>query len=200
MKKVIYTTAIIGASLMFQSCGNSSGNATDTSDTSKMAADSTAANEAALSADTANMEGLIADTTFASKAAIGGMAEVELGKLALNKATDAKVKDFASMMVNDHGKANEELKAITKSKNMMLPTGLDQEHQAVMEELKSKSGADFDKAYAKAMVDGHQKTLALMQQGSMGLKDAELKGFAAKTAPVVKHHLDMINTIEAELK
>jgi len=200
MKKLIYTTAIMGAVLIVQACGNSSGNANNTSDTTEMASDSTAAADAALTADTANMEGFIADTTFASKAAIAGMAEVELGKLALEKGSDAKVKDFASMMVKDHGKANAELKAIATSKKIVLPNGLDQEHKSVMEELKSKSGADFDKSYAKAMVEGHQKTLALMQQGSMGLKDAELKGFATKTAPIVKHHLDRINTIETELK
>jgi putative membrane protein len=200
MKKLIYTTAIFGAALMFQACGNNSGSSSDTSDTSAMATDSTAGAEASLSVDSADQKNFLADTTFASKAAIGGMAEVELGKLALEKGKDSKIRDFAAMMVKDHGKANEELKAIAKSKNLALPAGPDQKHKSVMDELETKSGADFDKAYAKAMVEGHQETLALMQQGNLGLKDAELKGFAAKTAPVVKHHLETISSIQAELK
>ncbi|WP_285056003.1 DUF4142 domain-containing protein [Pedobacter ginsengisoli] len=195
MKNLIYAMMISGVMFALQSCSNS-GSTTDTSDTSEMAADSMAA------ADTVSMAPapVSADTAFTSKAAIGGMAEVELGKLAQEKASNAKVKDFASMMVKDHGKANEELKAIASSKNILLPATLDQEHKTKLEELKLKSGADFDKAYAAAMVAGHQKTLTLMEDGSANLKDAELKGFAARTAPVVKHHLDLINSIQSELK
>jgi putative membrane protein len=193
MKKLIYVMAISGAIFSLQACGNNSSNSTETTDTSVVAADTTMASTS-VQADTG-----LTDTAFANKAAISGMAEVELGKLALEKAKDAKVKDFASMMVKDHGKANEELKAIAKAKNMTLPTSLDQEHQTKLEELRSKSGADFDKSYAAAMVEGHQKTLALMEQGS-NLQNAELRGFAGKTSPVVKHHLDMINSIQAQLK
>lgn len=186
--------AVLGAVCMFQACGNSSNSTENSSDTATVTTDSMVTN------DTTEMNAPIADTAFASKAAISGMAEVELGKLALEKASDSKVKDFASMMVKDHGKANEELKAIAKAKNIALPTALDQEHKTKMEELKFKSGAEFDKAYTMAMVEGHQKTLALMENGSQSLADAEFKGFAAKTAPVVKHHLDMINSIQAGLK
>lgn len=193
MKNLIYAMVISGGMFALQSCSNS-GSTTDTSDTSKMAADSMAA------ADTASMAPVSSDTAFTSKAAIGGMAEVELGKLAQEKASNAKVKDFASMMVKDHGKANEELKTIASSRNIVLPAALDQEHKTKLEELKLKSGADFDKAYAAAMVEGHQKTLTLMEDGSANLKDAELKGFAARTVPVVKHHLDLINSIQSELK
>jgi putative membrane protein len=195
MKNLIYVMMISGGMFALQSCSNS-GSTTDTSDTTEMAADSMAAADTASTAPAAAST----DTAFTSKAAIGGMAEVELGKLAQEKASNAKVKDFASMMVKDHGKANEELKTIASSKNIVLPATLDQEHKNKLEELKSKSGADFDKAYAAAMVEDHQKTLKLMEDGSANLKDAELKGFAAKTAPVVKHHLDLINSIQSELK
>ena len=82
----------------------------------------------------------------------------------------------------------------------MLPASLDAEHAKIREDLMAKSGADFDKAYAKAMVDGHKKTLDLMEDGSNNNQDADLKAFASKTAPVVKHHLEMIQKIESELK
>jgi putative membrane protein len=193
MKKLIYVLAISGA-FALQSCGNSSGGAADTSDSTEMSADSM------MSADSSSPEVAASDTTFANKAAVSGMAEVEFGKLALEKANNAKVKDFASMMVKDHGMANEELKGIASAKNIMLPAALDAEHAKIQQELNAKSGAEFDKAYVKAMVEGHQKTLALMEDGSQNNQDADLKAFAGKTAPVVKHHLELITKIQGELK
>jgi len=194
MKKLIYAIAISGAVIGFQSCGNSSKNAEETADTSAMATDTV------ISDDPAMVSTGTPDTAFSNKAAVSGMAEVAFGKLALEKGSHAKVKEFASMMVKDHSKANEELKSIAAAKSIVLPAALDAMHQTKYEELKSKSGADFDKAYTAAMVEGHEKTLALMEDGSKNLNDAELKAFAAKTAPVVKHHLEMINAIQAQLK
>lgn len=193
MKKLIYLFACTGA-LVFQSCGQRSDNAADTTDTIEMATDSNG------TSDIPVMESVTADTSFTNKAAIGGMAEVQFGKLALQKGTSPKVKDFATMMVKDHGKANEELKSIAMAKGLVLPTELDADHLAVQKELETKTGVEFEKAYIKAMVDGHQKTLALMEDGSTNLSDAELKAFAGKTAPVVKHHLDMITKMQAEMK
>ena len=143
---------------------------------------------------------MMADTTFASKAAVGGMAEVALGKMAASKGTDKQVKDFGNMMVMDHGKANAELMSIAKAKNITLLAGLDAEHQAKSDSLSKLSGADFDRAYVAAMVEGHKKTLALMQSEASNGKDAELKAFAAKTAPVVQMHLDHITKIQGNLK
>lgn len=194
MKKLIYVIAVSATAFAFQGCGNGSGSGTDTSDTSEMAADSMAA------VDTMAMSVEQMDIDFANKAAVGGLAEVEFGKLAQEKGTNAKVKDFAAMMVRDHGKANQELMALAKMKNINLPAVLDDEHMKKMEELKAKSGGDFDKAYVMAMVEGHQKTLALMQDAAQNCKDSDLKAFATKTAPIVKAHLDMITKIQAEVK
>jgi len=143
---------------------------------------------------------VLPDTVFANKAAVGGMAEVALGKMAAAKGAGKDVKDFGNMMVMDHGKANAELMSIAKAKNITLPAGLDAEHQAKSDSLSKLSGKDFDKAYVAAMVEGHKKTLALMQSEAANGKDTELKGFAAKTAPVVQHHLDEITKIQQGLK
>jgi putative membrane protein len=195
MKKLIYVLAVSAAALLFQGCGNGSGSATDTSDTTAMAADSMSAMQ-----DTSAMAADQMDIDFANKAAVGGMAEVEFGKLAQENSSDSKVKEFAGMMVKDHGMANEELSSIAKMKNITLPAALDDEHAKKFEELKSKSGKDFDKAYVMAMVEGHKKTLDLMTDAAANCKDSDLKAFAAKTAPTVKMHLDMINKIQAEMK
>jgi putative membrane protein len=143
---------------------------------------------------------VLSDTTFASKAAVGGMAEVALGKMAASKGTDSKVKDFGNMMVMDHGKANAELMSIAKAKNIVLPAGLDAEHQAKSGSLSKLSGKDFDKGYVAVMIEGHKKTLALMQSEAANGKDTELKAFAAKTAPVVQMHLTEILKIQSGLK
>jgi putative membrane protein len=142
----------------------------------------------------------LADTAFANKAAVGGMAEVALGKMAAGKAFSTKVKAFGSMMVMDHGKANAELTAIAQKKNITLPAGLDAEHQAKSDSLSKLSGKDFDKAYVSGMVADHKKTLALMQAEAQSGTDPDLKAFAAKTAPIVQHHLDEITNIQRTLK
>jgi putative membrane protein len=180
--------------ITFAACSGSS--KTTSTDSSTVVKDSTTV----VKTDTTQMAADSGDATFAKKAAIGGMAEVALGKLALSKTSDKSIKDFATMMVDDHGKANEELMTVAKGKNMMLPATVDAEHQAKMDSLKSLSGAAFDKGYVAVMVEGHQKTLDLMQMEASNGKDAELKAFAAKTAPVVKMHLDMITKIQSGQK
>ncbi|RZJ77280.1 MAG: DUF4142 domain-containing protein, partial [Flavobacterium sp.] len=140
------------------------------------------------------------DAKFTTDVAASGMAEVELGKLAVTKTTNAEIKAFADMMVNDHGKANADLMAIASTKNITLPTALDEMHQKKYDDLAKLSGKDFDKEYVNAMVDGHEKTWDLLDKESKDGKDADLKAFAAKTAPVVKGHLDMIKKIKDGLK
>ena len=104
------------------------------------------------------------------------------------------------MMVKDHSKANDELMAIAKAKNITLPAAPDADHQKKLDDLSKLSGKDFDKAYVDAMVDGHKKTLDLMNMAAKDCKDSELKAFAAKTAPVVQMHLDAINKIHDSMK
>ncbi|MBB5623482.1 putative membrane protein [Pedobacter cryoconitis] len=195
MKKIIYSLAIASAALAFQSCNSGTKDAKETADSLNKTKDTTSNVMA-----TGGIAVEPSDAEFATKAAVGGMAEVELGKLALTKATNAQLKEFAKMMVSDHGKANEELMLIAKKKNITLPAAVDEDHQKKMNELDKKSGKDFDKAYAEAMVDGHKKTLKLMQDEAKDGKDADIKAFASKTTPVVQTHLDMINKIHDSMK
>ncbi len=140
------------------------------------------------------------DAKFATNAAGGGMAEIQLSKLAGQKSTNTKIKDFAAMMVTDHSKAGDSLGMIAKNKNIPLPTALDADHQKKYDDLSKMSGADFDKAYVKIMVDDHQGALKLMQDEATNGKDADLKAFAGKTATTVQMHLDAINKINAGMK
>lgn len=128
--------------------------------------------------------------TFVKKAALDGMTEVELGKVALAKSKDAKVRKFAGQMVKDHGKANAELASIAKSKKLDVPVALDTEHQAMVQGLSGKTGAAFDSAYGEHMNADHAKAIALFE-GASGSSDADLAGFAQKTLPTLKDHKQM---------
>jgi len=193
MKKLIYLLAI--SALAFQACNGGNKDAKESADSLNMAKDSST--NAVATGGIAVDE---ADAKFTTQAAVGGMAEVELGKLALEKSSNPQVKEFATMMVKDHGMANTELMAIAKQKNITLPSTVDDEHKKKMDDLSKKSGADFDKAYVDAMVSGHKSTLKLMEDELRDAKDADLKAFATKTAPIVQSHLVMINKINDSMK
>ena len=139
------------------------------------------------------------DLAFMNAAAPGGMAEVELGKLAAGKAENAEVKAFAQKMVEDHSKAGEELKQLAAQKKVSLPPDLMPAHKQLMEKLSKLSGAEFDKEYVKAMVADHNKDVTAFESASKTAGDTDLKAFATKTLPTLKMHLEMINGIAAKM-
>lgn len=139
-------------------------------------------------------------TGFMTKAAQGGMAEVELGRMASTKAQNADVKKFAQKMVQDHSNANTELKALAAKKNVTLPTELDPMHKSMSDDLSKLSGAEFDKEYVDGMVEDHEKTVALFQTQADKGTDADAKAWATKTLPNLKMHLQMIKDIQSKMK
>jgi len=147
----------------------------------------------------ANSGTAVVQDNFWTKAAASGLAEVELGKLAAQKAQNPEVKKFAQMMVTDHTRANEELKALAAKKGVVLPTSLASSHQSMLEKLQGLSGAEFDKAYVEGQVDDHETAVDLMDDNDDN-SDADIKAFAAKTLPVVKSHLEMIKGIQGKIK
>ena len=192
MKKLSLMMMIALAACMFQACSGNKDSA-ETADSINAERDTANAVEAGVAAD----EG---DAKFAVDAANGGMAEVALGKLAEGKAVNAKVKEFATMMVADHTKANDELMALAKTKNITLPQAVSTDKQTTMDDLTKKSGSEFDKAYVDQMVDDHKKTISLFEDASKNAKDADLKAFADKTLPGLKAHLEHINAIHDSMK
>lgn len=140
------------------------------------------------------------DNDFMKEAAVGGMAEVEMGKLAATKAASADVKKFAQMMVDDHTKANNDLKALATKKGMTVPTDLDSSHKATMDDLREQNGADFDKAYVEEMVDDHEEDVAKFEDEAKNATDPDVRAFAQKTLPTLQKHLDAIKSIQAKMK
>jgi putative membrane protein len=128
------------------------------------------------------------DKAFMKDAAEGGMMEVAMGRVAEKNASDSQVKNFGAQMVKDHGKANNELKALAKQENVELP--------AEKEAGKWKS----DKDYMDMMVKDHEKDVAAFEKQAKEGNDPDVKAFASKTAKVVRKHLDMAKEIDGKLK
>jgi putative membrane protein len=141
-----------------------------------------------------------ADRKFVMEAAHGGMAEVELGKLAAEKGSSDAVKQFGKRMAEDHGKASDELKQLAQQKGVTLPTDLDAKHKQLRERLTKLTGAEFDRAYANEMVKDHKKDVADFKREASRAKDPDLKAWAGKTLPTLEDHLKQAQDMEAQVK
>lgn len=140
------------------------------------------------------------DRKFMTEAAAGGMKEVELGRVAAQKATNPEIKQFAEKMVEEHGKVNEELKTIAASKGVTLPSAPDARLQATLTKMQNLSGAEFDRAYLKeAGVKEHEKAEKLFREASTRGKDPETRAFAAKVLPAVQQHLTEVRGLESSV-
>lgn len=142
-------------------------------------------------------------SAFVRNMAMAGMAEVELGKLAAQRATNAEVKAFAQMMIKDHTAANDALKQVATSTNVTLPTGLDQTHRDLSTRLSKLQGAEFDREYMAAMVSGHEKVLAqitTMEASPAGTAgDRGARQWADEHRPIVQRHLEHARAIQANV-
>jgi len=131
------------------------------------------------------------DQRFVVNTARVGIAEVELGKMATEKAVSSDVKSFGQRMVNEHGKAGDELKALAQNKGITVPTEMDAKHKALRDRLLKMSGESFDHAYIAAMLSGHREALAAFRAESRAGKDADIKAWATKTMPTISEHLKL---------
>lgn len=148
------------------------------------------------------------DKTFVEKMAQAGIAEVKLGQLAAERASNAQVKQFGRRMVTDHQKANNELKQIASKMAVQLPAETDAKHQELYDRLSRLKGAEFDREYMKAMVDGHQEVAQELERhgdrsvgtsGDASQSQGSLNAWASKTLPDVRQHLDQAKQIESKV-
>ncbi|HZR37513.1 MAG TPA: DUF4142 domain-containing protein [Nevskia sp.] len=135
------------------------------------------------------------DASFFKEGAGAGLAEVAAGQLAAQQAADPRVRQFAQQMVKDHSRANQELQALARQKGVTLPTAPDAKHQQVLQELKTKRGTAFDKAYVQAQLSDHKDAVSLFDVAS-GSTDPDVSAFASKTLPVLRHHLQMAESLQ----
>ena len=199
MKK-ISILLLVGLFSIAQSCNNNddkkdsvenANDANDKKDTSEAMNNNNKDTTAAMTPMAVNDD--VAD--FAVKAANGGMMEVEMGKLAEQKAVSKSVKAFGAMMVKDHSKANEELKKLAAAKNITLPATMGNDMQKHMDDLRKDTAMQFDKNYIDMMVSDHNDDIDLFEKAVKNSKDSAFKSFAAKTLPTLYKHLGAAKAI-----
>jgi putative membrane protein len=142
----------------------------------------------------------ITTAEFVQRAGAAGAAEVELGKLALQKSGSQAVKAFSEQMVADHQKANGELMAIASKTGMTVPASPDPVQKAALDKLRSESGAAFDRAYATRMVQDHQDAVTLFEKAA-NQPDIQpaVQQFAKATLPTLKAHLEHAKQLHSAL-
>lgn len=143
------------------------------------------------------------DADFFKRASSGGIMEVDLGKYAQQNAQNQRVKDFGAMMVKDHSKANQKLRSLINSdKNLVYPDTLAENRNDTtsVNDLKKKTGSDFDKAYMSQMVDDHEKDIDKFKNEAENGRNPDLKTFVINTLPILQTHLDSAKNILNGLK
>ena len=167
-------------------------------------------------------QSLVRSREFIMKMAIAGMAEIELGKMATDRAANADVKAFGQMMVKDHSEANEQLAEVASQLNVQMPLQLDRTHRDLVDRLSKHQGARFDQEYMAAMVHGHEEVLNELRArvanrltsgarpssrgagpvGTAGTQRGEqaLTAWAAKVLPTVEQHLLRAREIDQKVK
>jgi len=131
---------------------------------------------------------------FVNQAANSDMFEIQSSQLAVNKAQDGKVHDFAQRMINDHTQASEKLKAAAKGQT--VPTSLDQEHAQKLQQLQQAPANDLTRSYVQMQLEGHQKAVSLFENYAQHGDNSDLKQFAQGTLPTLREHLQMVSQLQ----
>ncbi len=220
--KILKSLCVLGSGVLLFSCNdgknNSSVSSTDTStttmsspaardnaattgmDTTTMKSNTNSGGTTGMKSDNMNSGGTAtASNEFVSKAADGGMMEVELGKVAQANAGSAAVKEYGKMLETDHSKANAELKSIAASENISVPASMSEMHNMHVKDLSAKKGADFDKAYITMMVEDHNKDIAEFKTAAKENSNSKVKAFATKTLPTLEAHLAKAKALKAKM-
>lgn len=138
-----------------------------------------------------------ADRKFVQQAAEGGMAEVAAGKLAQEQGQSAQVKEIANSLVEDHTKANDELKQIAAAEGIDLPADAGMKHQNALAKLEQEPAEDFDRSFLRQQEKMHRQALSRFEKAAERSENQAIKQFAAKTVPSLREHLDAIEQASA---
>ena len=205
MKKLFISFLLLSGTYIFSACnGNNSSTTSASSDsittTSNMDSSMSGPEKDSMNVNNSGT-GMIDQNTmdFANKAATGGMMEVELGKMAEEKASSQRVKDFGKMMVDDHTMVNNNFKAIASKKNIELPASVNDDQRKEINNLSKKTGKDFDKAYVDMMVKDHKDDIKEFKDAEGNVDDNDVKNFITSTLPILQKHLDSIEVIKSKI-
>ncbi len=137
--------------------------------------------------------------SFLKAAAQGQQAEIALGQLATQKASNPDVKQFGAHMIEDHQKASQEVQQLASKEGVRLPMQLSEKHKHKQQELSKLSGEEFDRAYMQYMVQNHTKEVKEFEQNAQQITDQDVKKWASSAVPVLKEHLQKAQTIAASI-
>jgi putative membrane protein len=135
------------------------------------------------------------DKAFVKKALEGNIAEIEMGKLALQKSNDDQVKQFAQRMVDDHGKMLDELKPVAEQMGVKVPEGPSKGQMKSMDKMKALSGDAFDQAYIKDMVKDHKGDDNEFKMEAQSTQNPQLKQMVMQSDQTIESHLQQIQQL-----
>ena len=139
------------------------------------------------------------DRNFLQELSQSNRVEVQLGRMAEQKATNPKVKDFARQMVNDHSKLQNQLEDFTAKRNFTLSTSTTPQQQNMVDQLQGMSGNEFDKQYMTRMLQDHKQDVAKVQQHMTTSQDPAVQDLARKTLPFLENHVRIAENIAGEM-
>ena len=171
-------------------------NANDTTESTTNTSTST---NTATDANTSTTNNVVTDeksSEFLKKVTNSGMAEVQLAKLAQQKATIDAVKNFAAMLERDHTAVNQQVKNLADQRNVVLPSAISDDKQKMYNDMDKMTGKAFDKDYISMMIKAHGDGISLFEDTRSNASDVDVKNFADKTLPTLKMHLDSAKAIQ----
>jgi putative membrane protein len=138
---------------------------------------------------------------FVEMAGTSGLAEVEMGEIGVQKATNGQVKAFAKRVVADHTKANQELVTASKGKGVQVPSSRSAMHKATVEKFQQQdAGKNFDRDYMEQMIEDHKADVELFETAADDAQlDLDLRSYAKRTLPTLRDHLTQAQTIQSKL-
>ncbi len=139
----------------------------------------------------------VTDEEFVRRVAMGNLAEIEMGRMAMQHGDNADLRHLASL-IDDHGKANDELARLAANKGIQIPRQVDKTHKDKADQLAKVKGADFIHSFAQDMIKDHKKDIALFEHEAKNGKDKDIRAFAEKTLPTLKVHLKMAEDLAGE--
>lgn len=137
---------------------------------------------------------------FLTKASGAQKAEIAFAQMAADRAESAKVKQFAQRMIEDHQKADMEVKQLALKQGIDLPPPMLPEEKEQAEKFSQLAGKDFDRAYIGYMLNEHRKDVAVFENSGKALKDPDLQQWVTATLPILKEHLKMAKNIAGDLQ
>ena len=171
----------------------------DTNDTTESTTNTSTSTNTVTDANVSTTNTVVTDeksSEFLKKVTNAGMAEIQLAKLAQQKATIDAVKNFAAMLERDHTAVNQQVKSFADQRNVALPSAISDDKQKMYTDMEKMTGKAFDKDYISMMVKAHNDGISLFEDTRSNASDIDVKNFADKTLPTLKMHLDSAKAIQ----